>query len=322
MRPPASAPTPAPLNVATIEVKVNPTTTTAVGGSITASGDVLIQSSVKGRALADYKGIQLSVLAAAGLETVNASDQSNTTTSVTGTVRSSAGNVKVNAFHNFDGVSFITANDVEALTSVVVVGGLLSVGSSDLHATASATTQANVESSATLGAPTGAVEVHALSGNYTFASMKNVSGGLINLGSVNSNPTAESSGTTKAKLVGNVQGLTNGTSGASSIDVLAQAQDLATAKMSNAGGGALSISNSNSTSQGTPDVETTIGSSGPVIIASNNIHVQAVSFVDSDAGTNSDTGGALNVNLFKATASMTPTVKAPAARAARTAPST
>ena len=78
--------------------------------------------------------------------------------------------------------------------------------------------------------------------------------------------------------------------------------------MSNVGGGALSISSSDSTSRGTPTVSTTLGSGGSVVIASGDITGTALSYTGSNASTSSGTGGALNVNDFAANASMDPTV--------------
>ena len=98
------------------------------------------------------------------------------------------------------------------------------------------------------------------------------------------------------------------TAGANSIQLLAEGSDGATVSMSNVGGGALSISSSNSTSRGTPTVAAALGSGGSVVIASGGITGEALSYTGSNSSTSSGTGGALNVNDFGAHASMDPTV--------------
>ena len=300
------------VNVASISVTVNPSVTTTVGGSITSTGDVTIAASTLTSVLGDYRGIQFAGLASVGIETVTALDDTTTTTTVTGSAKSNSGKLGVYAFHNFDGTGFVSANDVQASASVVTAAIGLAMGSSNLTATASAYTEATLAATGTLAAPNLAVEVKALAGNYARATMKNISGGIINLGSLDSNPTADASGETYAKLLGHVRVVVSGndTAGASSITVLAQAEDQATATMTNAGGGAISIANSNSTAQGTPIVGVTLGSSGSVAIATNNFTAQAISVYDADSSTSSATGGALNVAGFTANANISPTATA------------
>jgi len=231
---------------------------------------------------------------------------------VTGSLKSTGGKVGVYAYHNFNGTAFVSANDVQASASVITAAIGLAMGSSNLTATLTTLTQAQLAGTGTLAAPGGAVEVKALAGNYALASMKNVSGGIINLGSLNSNPTATTSGETYANLLGHVRVVVSGndTAGALSITVLAQAEDLATSKMSNAGGGAISIANSNSTANGTPTVGVSLGTNGSVVIATNNVNAQAVESYDADSSTSSATGGALNVAGFTANANISPTATA------------
>jgi hypothetical protein len=262
--------------------------------------------------LGDYRGIQFAGLASVGLETVTATDDTTTTANVTGSAKSTGGKVGVYAYHNFNGTAFVSANDVQASASVITAAIGLAMGSSNLTATVTTLTQAQLAGGGTLAAPNGAVEVKSLAGNYALASMKNVSGGIINLGSLDSNPTATTSGETYANLLGHVRVVVSGndTSGALSITVLAQAEDLATSKMSNAGGGAISIANSNSTANGTPTVGVSLGSNGSVVIATNNVGAQAVESYDADSSTSSATGGALNVAGFTANANISPTATA------------
>ena len=73
---------------------------------------------------------------------------------------------------------------------------------------------------------------------------------------------------------------------------------------------AVDVADSDSTATGSPNVEMTIGRSGGTIIAGGNIEAKALGLYDSDAATSSGAGGAITVNLFYATSSMSPTVKA------------
>ena len=191
------------INVGFITATVKPVVTTGAGGNITASGDIAVVSAVRSSALADYRGIQLAAGVAGGFETVTATDETTTNAVAAGSLRSTGGRVRLHAFHNFDGTDF-TADDVRAVTTVVTAAIGLALSSSDLLATAKATTEARVEPTGTLAAPASAVEVWAVSGNVARASMDNVSAGIINL-SISNNPTAEASGSTHAKLLGHVR---------------------------------------------------------------------------------------------------------------------
>ena len=266
--------------------------------------------------LARLQGDPVRALASVGLETVTATDDTTTTATVTGSAKSTNGKRRRLRVPQLRRRGFVSANDVQASASVITAALGLAMGSSNLTATATAYTEATLAATGTLAAPNLAVEVKALAGNYARATMKNISGGIINLGSLDSNPTADASGETYAKLLGHVRVVVSGndTSGASSITVLAQAEDQATATMNNAGGGAISIANSNSTAQGTPIVGVTLGSSGSVAIATNNFTAQAISVYDADSSTSSATGGALNVAGFTANANISPTATAAVVR--------
>ena len=296
------------VTAASLDVTSSGSITTAVGGSIAAAGAITVESNVQSSAVATYRGFVIAVVAFA-IENIHATDSTATSTTVAGSLTSTSGKIAVNAFHNFDGSAFI-ANTTEAVASVGVAGAI-AMGTSNLFATAQAVTTATVASTATL-ATGGAVQVWSVSANNAIAQMKNTSGGLVNLGSIDSNPTATVNGNTSAHLLGNVRRQVNGidTSGALSIDVRAEAEDFATGTMTNIGGGVLSISNSNSTATGNPVVAIEIGSSQKVIIATNDITAKAFAHADSDSSTSSDSGGALNVNLFTANASLTPTARA------------
>ena len=97
------------------------------------------------------------------------------------------------------------------------------------------------------------------------------------------------------------------TTGAATLTLLAQSNDLAEAGIKNIGGGLIEIASSSSTAHGTPTVGVTLGGPSSVIRVSGAISAKAVSSYDADASTYSATGGALNVSSFNATAWMKPT---------------
>ncbi|MGZ4129286.1 MAG: hypothetical protein ACXVPR_00475, partial [Actinomycetota bacterium] len=280
-----------------------------VRGSITASGNVTVESFVLSSALADYAGIQLSLGFSGGFITANATDSTHAGVEVYGGahITSQFGGIALLAFHNFDGSStFLTSNTVKAIAQITSAALGAAFNSSNLNATAQANVTSQLDPGATLDAA-GKVTVGAASGNFATASMENASGAIINLGSVGSNPIADVRGHTEANLLGNVVGPGN-TAGANSILLAAEGSDSATVSMSNVGGGALSISSSDSTSRGTPTVSSTLGSGGSIVITTGDITGTALSYTGSSSSTSSGTGGALNVNDFSADASMDPTV--------------
>ncbi len=72
----------------------------------------------------------------------------------------------IDAWHNFDGTSFLDGNKADASVIQESFALGLSIGSSSLHATAKAVVKAEVEAGATVAAPNGNVTLRALSGNY------------------------------------------------------------------------------------------------------------------------------------------------------------
>ena len=294
---------------ATLTANTQASVDARVRGSIRASGNVTVESFVLSSALADYAGIQLSLGFSGGFITANATDSTHAGVEVYGgaSITSQFGGIALLAFHNFDGSStFLTSNTVKAIAQITSAALGAAFNSSNLNATAQANVTSQLDPGGTLDAA-GKVTVGAASGNFATASMENASGAIINLGSVGSNPIADAKGHTEANLLGNVVGPGN-TAGANSILLAAEGSDSATVSMSNVGGGALSISSSDSTSRGTPNVSSTLGSGGSIVVATGDITGTALSYTGSSSSTSSGTGGALNVNDFSADASMDPTV--------------
>ena len=170
--------------------------------------------------------------------------------------------------------------------------------------------EADLASAANVTAAAGEVTVVARSANLADAIFESRSGATINI-QVPSAPAGTAAGTTRAKLRGNVRTGTGpgATAGALSVSVLAESLDLATAKMDLEGGGAISVSDADGESLADPTTETTLGSSGSVLLVTNNVTAQALGTTDADTGTESGTGGAINIQGFSATATVTPTVK-------------
>ena len=286
-----------------------PTARALVGGTLTASGAILIRSDVRTAATAVYRALSLSGFVSASFGTITATDETDVRTAITGTgsVTSNGTNVTIEAWHNFDGTSFLTDNKADASVVQTTFSFGLSIGSSNLHASAKAVVKAEVEAGATVAAPNGNVVLRALSGNYADSFYKRTGGALINV-QPNSNPTSTSSGTTAANLFGHVN--VNGANGAKGLTILAQGNDRAEAGIRNIGGGLIQIGSSSSTAEGHPTVTVTLGGAASIIRVEGAISAKAVSSYDADASTYSATGGALNVSSFDAHASMTPTSSA------------
>ena len=295
---------------ATIAASAELEVSTLAGGSISATGDITIESLVRSSVLSDFKALAIGGGGAAAAEEVIANDHTATTAAVSGSASSTSGNVSVHAFHNYDGVAFLTENDVRATASATVAAIGLALGAAKLNAIATATAEAALNAGGTLAAPNGKVSVLALSANYALAQLANVSGAAINVGSFGADPTAVASGWTLAKLLGNVRTVVGAAdaSGAQSVDVFARSQNLAVAGMKNEGGGAISITSSKSTSTGAPFAQATIGSSSSVIISALDVSARSDGFADSDSSTYSATGAAIDAKYFEATAAMDPVV--------------
>ncbi|MDF2732934.1 MAG: repeat-containing protein, partial [Desertimonas sp.] len=295
-----------------LQVFVKPVVLTAVNGTLVASGSVDVKSDVRTAARAFYHALSISGFVSGTVGSVSAStDGLSITTAVEGSglVRSTGGNASILAWHNFDGTNFVTGNKVEAAAKQGAFSLGLAISSVNLTATAKAQVYANVNAGGTLSAPSGTANLMAFNGNYADGQYSRTTGALISA-APDADPTADASGTTQANLLGHVRVFdgTNSTSGASVLIVLAKANDTAFAGINNVGGGLIAIADSNSTAQGTPSVSATLGGASSVIITSGDISARAFSLNDADASTSSTTGGALNLNFFAASASMTPTV--------------
>ena len=78
--------------------------------------------------------------------------------------------------------------------------------------------------------------------------------------------------------------------------------------MQESGGGLLNVGNADATSRGTPQVTSTVGGSGSVILTQGDINGQALGLTDSDASSSAAGGGLIQISNVTATATMTPTV--------------
>ena len=299
----------AAVNIALFEATASVAVTARVGGSLHTTSNVIVLADSRIRVTALYKALSISLFVSGVAGSVTAKDLTTTAASISGTgaVRSDSGNASVLAWHNFDGSGYINANEVNASAGSVTLALGLAISSVSMLAQAHATTTATVASGATLSAPSGTAALRARSLNVAIATYKRTQGGFLASIAPNANPTADASGITRADLLGHVRTGTAG-SGASVLDVLAKADDHSFAGMQNAGGGIVSINDSNSSATGSPTVGVTLGGASSVIIATGAVNAKADSQNDADASTTSGTGGALNINDFGATATMTPTV--------------
>ncbi len=296
------------VSAGTLNATVDPNVTTSVAGSLSASGTITIESNVTTSATAEYSAVTVSLLGAGTVDTVYATDSSHTTTDVQGSIESTLNDVRVFAYHNFNGTQFDKNDNVQAVGSSVTAALGLAMNSTNLTALAEAHDMAQLDSTGNLQAPKGEVDVDAYSSNIAISNQHNANGAILNV-SVDSNPTATVDGDTEANLNGNVVGASN-TTGADSLVVEANGNDTATSGMDEAGGGLLSFTDSQSTTNGTPSVSLTFGGASSNIIVTNDATGSAVSQNDSDASTSSATGGALNVSGFTATSSLSPMVDA------------
>ncbi|HTZ04687.1 MAG TPA: HYR domain-containing protein [Gaiellaceae bacterium] len=294
---------------ATLTADTHPNVQALVGGTISSSGDVTVESFVEASAVGDYQGLALALGFAAGFMTVDATDGTHATADVLGgaSVTSASGNVSVLAYHNYDGSTFLTSDMAEAKASMTSVAFGLAFNSSDLNATAQAVTLAQLDPGGTLAAPSAGVILKAISGDYALAHMESTSVSLVNIGAAGSNPVATVAGNTQANLEGNVVG-PGSTPGAGSITSLASAQDYSVSDMSSTSAGLVSAGAANATAQASPSVGSTFGSGGSVVITTGNITAQALALTDADSTTGSYGGGLVQINDFSAVANDNPQV--------------
>ncbi|HUI48361.1 MAG TPA: hypothetical protein VL119_06675, partial [Acidimicrobiia bacterium] len=139
---------------------------------------------------------------------------------------------------------------------------------------------------------------------YADAHIKNDGGALVSVSS--SSPDAETTGTTQARLLGNVTH--SGDAGANNVYVTAQSSEDATAGSSSSGGGLVSATSSNVTAHSSPNVSAQAGSGQ--IRAAGDITIQSVSTTDADTSSKSASGGAVDVQSLSASASVNPSVSA------------
>ena len=313
----------------TIKAETKPNVTTRLGGTITASGDIVAKSDVTTAAIAVGSAFTVSLLVAIAKVNVDAIDSPTVGTSVSAgsVITSTGGDVTISALHNFPYPTTPTDLTKGAHASADIKGGgTISVGDTDVDATAGANVDTTVAATATLRALAtdglhGVIEVIARSSNIADARVKSATGGVIDISIAN--PTATASGPdptdatktcateggcTTANMLGNVLA-SGGGAGARRLSVLAEGSAVTSSNLDTRGGGLIKITTgSTALAESKPTVTTTVGGSNSTIVTSGNIDVQATGITDADASATTVSGGFVNVALFSSTAKTQPNV--------------
>ena len=303
-------------NVTSI-AQLSPAITASVGGSVTASSDVVVEAAVATKVEAYASAVSVSGAVAIGTLTVRATDRTTVTAGATGSasVRSTGGDVRLSALHNFAGGKFVSTNNVLATVRSLGVSLLFQTENATAQAQALATVTSSTQASTNLSAPNGTVTVESRGGNFATAAAKTSGGAAIKVGG-DFDPQATANGHTSASLLGSVRGVGTGP-GAARVDVVAEGTEFASSSLDASSGGAINIATASDATatvgQSTPDpnnpnVSAQLGGSSSVIVASGVVSVLATANTDADASTRAGGGGAVSVSTFRATASATPNV--------------
>jgi hypothetical protein len=179
------------------------------------------------------------------------------------------------ALHNYDQAAdkLLAPTRPSRRSRSTSVSLVVRVATADVTADAKTSTIASTAGGSRLSAVNGGVTVEALSANLSLARAKSSGGAIVSV-TANIKPHATSEGVTRASLLGNVlEGTGNG---ANSVTVFAEGADLSTSVLDTATGGVVNIeveTGSNATTN--PTVSATLGQSGSVIHAVNDITVRA-----------------------------------------------
>ncbi|HEX5589271.1 MAG TPA: hypothetical protein VFX65_03140, partial [Candidatus Limnocylindrales bacterium] len=290
-----------------------PTVAAYVGaaGRITATGNVVVSADATTSSLAEAELISGAIVGTARSADVSATTQPTIRAYADGgaVIASQSGNVSLIAAHNYDlgSGAYLTNRSTDATAGSY--GGSLLVSldvGSDIDATASADVEASVKSGATLRAGN-TVNVVARSRNVASARFESVNIGGVAI-SAGADPTAITAGKTAARLLGNVIAADNTAAGATSVIVLADAQDYANARIQSTQGGGVSVGDSASTSNSNPEVSVELGASGSKVRTSAGISAKGTSAYDSDATSGALSIGAVSISSLDATATADPKV--------------
>ena len=293
----------------TTTATTSPAILTSVGGSITATHDIVVESVVFTDTAAVSEGIQISLVASVGVLTANATDSTSITTQVVGgTLTSTSGNMRISSLHDYDQATNKLLSSHETLASIESVSAslLVQVSTANVSSDARTTTIATTDGSSRLSAVGGTVTVEARSANLSLARAKSSGGALVSV-SADINPHATSEGVTRANLLGDVS--EGGGPGAVTIGVVSDGFDLSTAVLDTSTGGLVDIqanTGSHATTNSTVSAQLGDDAGGSVVNASNDITLRAGSITDADATTRSASGGGINMHVYSANADTTP----------------
>src|SRR5262249_1632050 len=193
----------------TATAATGPKTTTSVGGTITAHMDVVVESVVFTDTQAISTGVVFAGVAAVSKLSVVATDETKISTDVTGTLTSTAGNIRISAYHDYDAKAtpkpklldtFQTVASIENTNISLFVHADHGAKSS---ADAKADPSASTESGSGPPAVNGTITVDSRSANRAEARARASGGAAVSV-TEGIDPTATAEGTTSATLAGNV----------------------------------------------------------------------------------------------------------------------
>jgi len=289
----------------------DPLVATSVSGSgqVAATHDVDIRSLVTTKSLASSSGFNGAVLLAVGSLPASSLVHPVVRTQIDDGARviSSAGNIQVLSGHNYDLQTGKFLSDKLASVSTASTGGSggLNVSDTAISADAKADVMTVLAAGATVNAVAGQIDVESRSSNLADAYLTNSGGaGLAFIGIGNATGTAH--GKTSAQVLAAIETAGAGM-GANHVNLLAQASDIATGRITQNGGGGVSVASSTAKAEAKPTVSANVAGT---LRVSGNITIDADSFTDADANIESSTGGVVDVTDYDATVTVTPTVAA------------
>jgi len=277
-------------------------------GQIASTHNIKVQSLLTTDAAAKSSGYAFAGVASVGSVPATSTVQPVVRTRIDdgATVISSAGNVRVASGHNFDPISGDFLSDKLAFVSTDNTTGAIVVSVADTAITADA--KADVATilahGATINAIAGLIDVESRSSNLANAHLTTSGGGVVFVGLGDAKGKAH--GVTSVQVLTDLEGPGGGI-GASNVSVVAQASDISNGRITQHGGGGISVNDSHAEAETMPTVSVTIDGA---IRAAENITVDADSFTDADANITNASGGLIDVTDYDATVTVTPHVSA------------
>ena len=275
-------------------------------GSISANQNIAVQSLLTTNAAATSSGYAFAGIASVGSLPATATVQPVVRTRIdTGAqVLSSSGNVRVLSGHNYDPQTgeFLSSQEAVVTTNNTTAAIGVSVPDTTITAKAQADIGTILAAGATIRALGGQIAAESRSSNLADAHLTTAGGALVFVGVGDAKGQAR--GTTSVQVLADIEAV-DGSPGASNVSVVTQAADVSSGRITQHGGGGISVNNSHAEADTTPTVSTTIAAT---LRAANNLSIDTDSFTDADANISNSSGGAIDVTNYHADVTVTPSV--------------